>query len=712
MILRLLIAVVGALAPGLSLAQTYCDPRVDAACYQRWCRAQGGTPVYRGNWGCQMSGASSGGYSGSGGAELGRQIGGVLGGLLREGLFGNPQQDAQRQAAMEEQRRFQEQENQRRAEEIARQDEARYHRLRASLLDFSPAPPLSLMGAQQGSGGLQLLMGEEAERSTNPALAELTRAAAWSTLAARARTPEDAVVLADAAFQSLIGGKVYLPPPPPDVKGVDVHPMFPEVEPLKKRYLDLRPQVPNAMRPVFDAEQRVATFRRLEADSLALERSSTQAAQRAKAREGAKEARLLREKAEAELRAARAEFERQQLAANNLEQSLRAWLSSFAAGERKEGSYYYLGFEDGGQCFSQNAGPRCDKARAPAAQFESCLASYRRGYSAGETLKKQLLAYAQERGRSDGYTAFYEIGDPRANGPCRYDFVMAYNRGYFSSSVGQLAVAPSPAKSDAVAPQPVARRLRTEDERVNEAVNALAKRLEDWEPQERDRLKTAMTDLKWDGGGSYEPLSIAQSWDDISARQSRGDLARDAARGEGPGLYGAGTQTGNEDCVIFSLATATGRPYNVVAARAAQLIREGDWRTAAEKANPEAVIKAGLFGQELALLTEDFGRASVVKPGEFAATLRSGRPIMVSVVPPDLDVEKAIEKSHQLVLAKTFQRGKETWYEVIDSNQGPLRRLYMRHEELTVLLHENGLAFQPEKERTAPLLRAPQARQR
>ncbi|MGQ0544316.1 MAG: hypothetical protein ACT4P3_03165 [Betaproteobacteria bacterium] len=713
----------GQLPPGTS-----CNPPVAPSGsggkwfrdYQQWCRACNGTPSANAsparcepgpNWG-RTSGGVSGTY-GSSGAELGRQIGGVLGELLREGLFGNPQQEAQRQAAMEEQRRVQQQENERRAAEQARQDEERYQRLRGSLLGFSPAPQLSLMGTQQGSGGLQLLMGEEAERSSSPALAELTRAAAWSTLAARASTPEDAAMLADAAFQSLIGGKVSLPPPPPDVKGAPVGPWLTEVEALKKQYLDLRPRVPNAMKPVFDAEQRVTTFRRLEAESLALERSSVQAAQKAKAREAAKEARALREKAEAELRAARSEFERHQLAANSLEQSLRAWLSSFAAGERKEDSYYYLGFEDGSQCFSQNAGPRCDKARAPAAQFDNCLASYRRGYSAGETLKKQLLAHAHESGESNGHAGIYEIGDQRANGPCRYDFVMAYNRGYFGSSAGQLAVAPSAAKMEAPAPQPVARRTRTVDERVNEAVNALAKRLEDWQPQERDRLKTAMKSLKIDTDEDYQPLLIARSWDDISARQSLGDLARDAARGEGPGLYGAGTQTGNQDCVIFALATASGRPYSVVAARTAELIRQGEWRTVAQRTNPDAVMKAGLIGQELLLLTEDLGQASVVKSGEFAATLRSGRPIIVSVVPPNFDIQKKLgEQSHQLVLAKTFQRGKETWYEVIDSNQGPLRRLYMSHDELTVLLQENGIAFQPEVKRTAPLLRAPEARQR
>lgn len=691
------------LAGGAAHAQQpYCDPRVDAECYQRWCRSVDGKPVYRGNWGCQMSGGSSGGYGGgSSGAELGRQIGGVLGGLIREGLFGNPQQDAQRRAEMEERQRLQELENQRRAEEIARQDEARYQRLRASLLDFSPAPPLLLMGTQQG-GGLQLLMGAEAERSTNPALAELARAAAWSTLAARASTPEDAATLADAAFQSLIGGKVDLPAPPPDVKGADVHPMFPEVEPLKKRYLEASPRVADAMKPVFDAEQRVATFRRLEAESLALERSSTQRAQKAKAREAAREARLLREKADAELRAARSELEGRQLAANSLEQSLRAWLSSFAAGERKEDSYYYLGFEDGSQCFSQNAGPRCDKARAPAAQFETCLASYRRGYSAGEALKRQRLGHARESGGSDGHAGVYEINDARASGSCRYDLVMAYNQGYFGASAGRFAFSPAPKPAPTAPAAPAPRKL-SEDERMIAQINEAAERL-GWDRKQRDRLNKALEDLGMDGP-PYEPDRIRESWASITARSSRPDTARvAAATGEGPGLYGAGTQTGHNDCAVFAVASASGRPYGVVAARATRLISEAEWRSRSERADPrQAIEKNGLYGGETVMLVEAFGRAEIVPPAQFAQTLKAGRPVLVNVVPADGDYQKG----HQIVLAKTFQRDGKTWYEAIDSNRGPLRRIYLNKEELDFMIKENGVAYRPEEGSTVAPLRAP-----
>jgi len=57
------------------------------------------------------------------------------------------------------------------------------------------------------------------------------------------------------------------------------------------------------------------------------------------------------------------------------------------------------------------------------------------------------------------------------------------------------------------------------------------------------------------------------------------------------------------------------------------------------------------------------------------------------------------------VLAKTFQRGGETWYEVIDSARGPMRRLYMSASELNLLIHENGVAYRPERRSTPALLR-------
>lgn len=424
-------------APGFALAQGYCDPRVNAACYQKWCSGIGGKPVYRGNWGCDMSNArSTPSYSGgTSGAELGAQIGGVLGGFIREGLFGNPQHDAARRAAIDEQRRLQEAENRRRAEEIARQDEERYQRLRSSLLAFTPSPQLSLMGQGAQSGGLQLMLGDEAERSLNPALAELTRAAAWSTLAARASTPEEALLFADAAFRTAVGDKVTLPTPPPDVKGVPVGPSLPEVERLKKDYVAHRAQLPAAWKPALEAMEEQHKFMRLESNVREFELRMYQGARRenaARARQAAEEASQLRRQKDEEARRAFEIAAKKQEQVNSMEQGLRAWLSSFASGSRKPDSYYYLGFEDGSQCFSQNAGPRCDKAGAPKADYENCLASYRLGYTAGERAKRSLLQSAHEKGEHDRQAGLtYGDTDTRAEGPCRVEYLMSYNNGRF-----------------------------------------------------------------------------------------------------------------------------------------------------------------------------------------------------------------------------------------------------------------------------------------
>jgi hypothetical protein len=716
MILRLAIGFLILLGPGLVSAAPYCDPwgggpngarNID--CYKKWCVSQNGNPVFRyGNWGCDVPRTTSsyGGYSGgSSGAELGRQIGGVLGAMIREGLFGNPQQEAQRQQALAAQRQWEEQERQRLAAERARQEEERYQRLRGSLLDFNPGPQLSLMGQPSGDG-LQLMLGEDAERGANPALAELARAAAWSTLAARAPTPEDAAMLADAAFQSLVGGKVNLPPPPPEVKGVPVGPLLPQVEPLKKQYVDMRAQLPGASDLVRDAEQRLAEFARLEEEARALERSAKDAARKKQAREAIRQAQQLKEEAEANRQAMRAEFQRHQRAINDIEQALRALLSSMAAAPRQPDSHFYLGFEDGSQCFSQNAGPRCDKARAPAGELQTCIASYRLGYTAGEKLKNGLLEDAFNSGGRDKQKGAYAITDPRANGPCRYEYIMAYNRGYFSTRVGPIASAQTTSRTDVPATGPAARGTASEVQRIIDGMTASSRRL-GWSAEEQERLKQALNNLDLTTADDYRPDLIRQSWTDVLARPSGGDYARDAARGQGPGLYGAGTQAGGQDCAIFAVATAAGKPYGVVAARATRLISEGEWRDAGDRANPQGVIgRSGLNGGEVIMLAEAFGRAEVVKPSEFAQALKAGRPVMVNVVPRSGDTRAG----HQLVLAKTFQRGGETWYEVIDSNAGPTRRLYMSAGELNLLIRENGVAYRPEPGTTPALLRAGEER--
>ncbi len=379
--------------------------------------------------------SSSGGGSSYGGtgAQMGREIGGVLGGLIRESLFGTPQQNAEHQAALAAQRQWEEQERQRLAAERARQEDERYQRLRTSLLDFNPGPQLSLMGTQPG-GGLQLMLGDAAEQSTNPAFAQLTRAAAWSTLAAQANTPEESAMFADAAFQSLIGEKINLPPPPPDVKGVPVGPVIKDVEPLKKEYLELRPQVPAAARPVLDAEYRKELAAHAEEEANFMARKGATLAIRTHGNAVLKDAKRVREQAEADLKKAQEQLAQRQASVNGVAQQLRNVAASLAGpatgATTPRVNGFFKGFQDGSLCFSQSAANFCRQA-APG-DVNNCEGAYRQGYAAGENIKQQVLKNAYERGQQDKRAGRnYADTEAETQGSCRYEYIMSYNTGYF-----------------------------------------------------------------------------------------------------------------------------------------------------------------------------------------------------------------------------------------------------------------------------------------
>lgn len=246
-------------------------------------------------------------------------------------------------------------------------------------------------------------------------------------------------------------------------------------------------------------------------------------------------------------------------------------------------------------------------------------------------------------------------------------------------------------------------KLRLADEienaRLIKAMNALAKRL-GWSAEEQARLDKALNSLD-DDGDPATSAQIIHVWDDVLARGQEGDFSREASQGDGPVFPGAGTQS-FEDCTVFALANAAGLPYGVAAARAAKLIGEGEWRSAADRANPQKAIEQnGLNGGEVVMLAESFGQAEVVTSANFAKTLKEGRPVMVDVVPENGNVNKG----HEVVLTKTFQHGGETWYEMMDSNQGPQRRLYLSAKELGTIQQENGVAFRPEPGTVPKLLR-------
>jgi hypothetical protein len=236
--------------------------------------------------------------------------------------------------------------------------------------------------------------------------------------------------------------------------------------------------------------------------------------------------------------------------------------------------------------------------------------------------------------------------------------------------------------------------------RISKSMNALAKKL-GWSQKKRDRLARALHDMFFDGDPNSTVARVNQAWADIMAHGDDADLVNEASQGGGLGFPGAGTQSFN-DCTIFAVANAAGLPYGVVAAHATSLIQEGDWRSADERANPQAVIeKDGLKAEEIIMLAESVGQAEVVPHTDFAKTLTEGRTVIVGV---NLPGEGADPDRHEAVLTKTFQHNGETWYVMMDSNQDPQQRHFLSANELNTIL-VNGVAYRPEPKTTPTLLK-------
>jgi hypothetical protein len=242
---------------------------------------------------------------------------------------------------------------------------------------------------------------------------------------------------------------------------------------------------------------------------------------------------------------------------------------------------------------------------------------------------------------------------------------------------------------------------RMQADAVISGIYAQAKSL-GWSAKKLERLDKALRGLDLDDDSIVTGTQINEAWQNILARAQDRKLAQEASQGEGTRMPGAGKQTRYNDCTIFALANAAGLPYGVVAARAAEIIREGEWRSAEDRANPQkAIEKGGLVGGEVIMAAEAFGRAEVVPPSGFARTLEEGRPVLVNVA----HNTGSSLVGHEVVLTKAFLHGGETWYEMMDSNDGPLQRRYLSDKELNTLILENGVAFSPEPGTVPKLLR-------
>ena len=236
--------------------------------------------------------------------------------------------------------------------------------------------------------------------------------------------------------------------------------------------------------------------------------------------------------------------------------------------------------------------------------------------------------------------------------------------------------------------------------RVINGIEALARRW-GWSATKLARLDRDLRALDI-GGPIPSQDDIRQAWRDILARGQDPELVREASQGGGLGFAGAGLQTTHADCAVFAIANATGRPYGFIAARATQIMNEGDWRDPAARAAPRAAIESrGLNGGEVVMLAEIFGRGEVTPSADFARTLQEGRPVMVNVVATNGDYRVG----HEVVLTKTFQHDGQTWYVMLDSYQDGQARRFVSAKELSTMLKENGVAYRPNPRRTPGLLR-------
>lgn len=218
---------------------------------------------------------------------------------------------------------------------------------------------------------------------------------------------------------------------------------------------------------------------------------------------------------------------------------------------------------------------------------------------------------------------------------------------------------------------------------------------------ERYRLDQALHTLR-PGRPWPDELLVGQTWNRVRRHSTDAEVLRSAAAARGVDLFSSGWQSGTyTDCTIFALASVSGRPYGWVAAEANELIRQATWRPDGERNSPGRVFTetGGLMGGEVAILTERLGRIEVIRPDGFAATIRAGRPVLVSLAVSN-------EDEHQVVLSRTFNHRGQTWYEMIDSTADTRgQRRFISDAELRGVMMENGIAYQADENATVRPLR-------
>lgn len=387
----------------------------------------------------------------------------------------------------------------------------------------------------------------------------------------------------------------------------------------------------------------------------------------------------------------------------------------------KHSDSFTKGFEHASQCFSQNSGSAC--AGVTADRQATCVADYRGGYDAG--LIQQKLVLEESRQAGTDAAARGELAnagaDPRALGPCRNDWILAYNRGYGPRPASRSELAMAGAEKPGPDNQSLEEFLRNADRDplkhqdpaafIKKVTPGYLELLGMSEP-DRKAVAALMKDVySYETGvPRHNVRALYESSMEMSA-DSYADLAAAARKGQGRDLIAAGYQSGN-DCAVFALANAANLPYGVAATRTTNLLETAPWRSPEERKNPASALASGagkgLNGVEVAILAQSFGDARAVDATKIAAELVAGRAVTTTI---DVPGGRSVG-SHQVAVTRIFQNAGATYYEVLDSNASPSKcpacrnsRTFWLKQELDAVMNSDGIVVTPKEGTVVKALR-------
>jgi len=384
---------------------------------------------------CYPSGATG---SGSAGLtplqeQFATQMGSKLGSMMRDAIFGNPQDETNRRA-------------QQAAALAAAADEEQRRKAAArdrmlSLFKEMPEVPAP-RGVAPGAPARGAFKWDDADFyvslgqvPANSVIAQVTRAAYLSDGAAHARTDEDAAALAEAAFSAALGSATDLPVPAaiPAERVSDAEAS--RLEAMRKDYAEASRRANEAAQKAADAQERLLLAERLAAEARRRAEDAERVLARAKAQADRRLAAAQASSARATAAEAEAFLESQRLASRATQEALSASsimltppssdLNAFIARYRRDDPYR-RGILDASSCNPQNAGPVCG------ANDATCVQKYRTGYEVGQRGRETRLREAHAIGREAKEADNVMIGfnHPKSAGPCRVRWLESFYAGY------------------------------------------------------------------------------------------------------------------------------------------------------------------------------------------------------------------------------------------------------------------------------------------